>query len=67
VSHRTPISIMLDLVIRNALIVDGLGNPPRRGDLGVWVNGVQVAGDSGILEDCGRPGKLLRSFEPWTA
>src|SRR6185295_2889391 len=26
---------MHDLVIRNALLVDGLGSPPRRGDLAV--------------------------------
>jgi N-acyl-D-aspartate/D-glutamate deacylase len=36
---------------------------PGVGVYGVWVNGVQVADESGILEGCGRPGKLLRNFE----
>ncbi len=35
---------------------------PAIGVYGVWVNGAQVADQSGILEGCGRPGKLLRSF-----
>lgn len=36
---------------------------PAIGVYGVWVNGVQVADASGILEPCGRPGMLLRRFE----
>jgi N-acyl-D-aspartate/D-glutamate deacylase len=36
---------------------------PAIGVYGVWVNGVQVADESGILAHCGRPGKLLRKFE----
>jgi len=35
---------------------------PAIGVYGVWVNGVQIADESGMLNDCGRPGKLLRSF-----
>ena len=35
---------------------------PALGVYGVWVNGAQVVGESGILSDCGRPGKLLRSL-----
>jgi N-acyl-D-aspartate/D-glutamate deacylase len=35
---------------------------PAVGVYGVWVNGVQVAAEAGILENCGRPGKLLRTF-----
>jgi N-acyl-D-aspartate/D-glutamate deacylase len=36
---------------------------PAIGVYGVWVNGVQVADESGILAHCGRPGRLLRKFE----
>jgi N-acyl-D-aspartate/D-glutamate deacylase len=36
---------------------------PGVGVYGVWVNGVQVADESGILDGCGRPGKLLRNFD----
>jgi N-acyl-D-aspartate/D-glutamate deacylase len=36
---------------------------PAIGVYGVWVNGVQVADESGILANCGRPGRLLRKFE----
>jgi N-acyl-D-aspartate/D-glutamate deacylase len=36
---------------------------PAIGVYGVWVNGVQVADESGILKNCGRPGRLLRKFE----
>jgi len=29
---------------------------------GVWVNGVRAVGPHGVIEDCGRPGKLIREF-----
>jgi len=35
---------------------------PALGVYGVWVNGAQVVGESGMLSGCGRPGKLLRSL-----
>ena len=36
---------MHDLVIRNALLLDGLGSPPRRGDLGVLNGRISDAGE----------------------
>jgi len=38
---------MHDLVIRNALLVDGLGSPPRRGDLAVSEGKIAEIGSSG--------------------
>ena len=35
---------------------------PAVGVRGVWVNGVQTADERGVLKDCGRPGRVLRSF-----
>jgi N-acyl-D-aspartate/D-glutamate deacylase len=29
---------------------------------GVWVNGVRTVDATGVRQDCGRPGKLLRDF-----
>ncbi|MGH8667696.1 MAG: N-acyl-D-amino-acid deacylase family protein [Burkholderiales bacterium] len=39
---------MHDLVIRNALLVDGLGSPPRRGDLAVSQGRIQEVGKSAL-------------------
>jgi N-acyl-D-amino-acid deacylase len=35
---------------------------PAVGLHGVWINGVRAVGPSGILSDCGRPGRVLREF-----
>ena len=35
---------------------------PAVGLHGVWVNGVRVADERGILQDCGRPGQVVRTF-----
>jgi N-acyl-D-aspartate/D-glutamate deacylase len=35
---------------------------PAIGLRGVWVNGVRVVDERGLLRDCGRPGRLLRHF-----
>jgi N-acyl-D-aspartate/D-glutamate deacylase len=37
---------------------------PAVGLHGVWVNGVRTADARGVVKDCGRPGRLLREFEP---
>src|SRR5688500_11238829 len=39
---------MHDLVIRNALLVDGLGSPPRRGDLAVKDGKIREVGSTGL-------------------
>ena len=36
---------------------------PGVGVHGVWVNGVRTADEGGVLESCGRPGRVLREFE----
>jgi len=46
---------MFDLVIRDALLLDGLDAPPRRG-------GVRIAGKAGTLDKHRLPGQLLREF-----
>jgi hypothetical protein len=84
---------MHDLLIKDALVVDGTkaparhawvdpatvgrgpkervfdlrGNAPRlttkpRGVHGLWINGAQVADETGLLPARGRPGRLLRDF-----
>jgi hypothetical protein len=35
---------------------------PGVGVHGVWVNGVRTADERGVLESCGRPGRVLREF-----
>jgi N-acyl-D-aspartate/D-glutamate deacylase len=40
---------MHDLVIRNALLVDGLGSPPRRGDLAVSNGKIEEVGEITLL------------------
>jgi len=35
---------------------------PAKGLHGVWVNGVQLADATGLLDDGARPGRLLRDF-----
>jgi N-acyl-D-aspartate/D-glutamate deacylase len=35
---------------------------PAVGLVGTWVNGVRTFGSSGVLRDCGRPGRVLRDF-----
>jgi len=35
---------------------------PAVGLHGVWVNGVRTADASGVIADCGRPGRLLKEF-----
>jgi N-acyl-D-aspartate/D-glutamate deacylase len=35
---------------------------PAVGVHGVWVNGVRTADTSGVRPDCGRPGRVLRTF-----
>jgi N-acyl-D-aspartate/D-glutamate deacylase len=35
---------------------------PAVGVHGVWVNGVRTADDNGVRADCGRPGRVLRTF-----
>jgi N-acyl-D-amino-acid deacylase len=35
---------------------------PAIGLYGVWVNGVRAIDEKGPIEDCGRPGKLMREF-----
>jgi N-acyl-D-aspartate/D-glutamate deacylase len=35
---------------------------PGVGVHGVWVNGVRTADERGVLQDCGRPGQVLREF-----
>jgi N-acyl-D-amino-acid deacylase len=35
---------------------------PAKGLYGVWVNGVRVVDENGLIGDCGRPGHLLRDF-----
>ena len=35
---------------------------PAVGVHGVWVNGVRTVNETGILHDCGRPGRVLRDF-----
>ena len=39
---------MHDLVIRNALLVDGLGSPPRRGDLAVKDGKIRETGTASL-------------------
>jgi hypothetical protein len=51
---------MHDLVIDDALLIEGTGALPRHG---VWVNGTRVVDEKGPIRDCGRPGKLLREFD----
>ncbi|HEY5896536.1 MAG TPA: hypothetical protein VIV54_03170 [Burkholderiales bacterium] len=56
---------MHDLLIRNALLLDGLGSPPVHGDLavrGVWVNGRRIVDESGVRLGEPLSGKLLREF-----
>ena len=36
---------------------------PGVGVHGVWVNGVRTADEGGVLDNCGRPGRVLREFE----
>ena len=31
---------------------------------GVWVNGIRVVDEHGLVRDCGRPGQVLRDFAP---
>ncbi|MCP5151334.1 MAG: amidohydrolase family protein [Ectothiorhodospiraceae bacterium] len=33
-----------------------------KGVHGVWVNGVRAVGTEGVIEGCGRPGRLIRDF-----
>jgi N-acyl-D-aspartate/D-glutamate deacylase len=35
---------------------------PAVGVHGVWVNGVRVANETGVIADCGHPGRVLRDF-----
>lgn len=35
---------------------------PAMGLHGVWVNGVRTADASGVIADCGRPGRVLKEF-----
>jgi N-acyl-D-amino-acid deacylase len=35
---------------------------PAVGLHGVWVNGVRTVNERGVVADCGRPGRVLRSF-----
>ena len=35
---------------------------PAVGLHGVWVNGVRTADQTGVLGDCGRPGRVLKEF-----
>jgi hypothetical protein len=35
---------------------------PAVGVHGVWVNGVRTADERGVRSDCGRPGRVLRTF-----
>jgi hypothetical protein len=35
---------------------------PAVGLHGVWVNGVRTADATGVIADCGRPGRLLKEF-----
>jgi N-acyl-D-aspartate/D-glutamate deacylase len=35
---------------------------PAVGVHGVWVNGVRSVDERGVIEDCGRPGRVLREF-----
>jgi N-acyl-D-aspartate/D-glutamate deacylase len=37
---------------------------PAVGLHGVWVNGVRTVDERGVVRECGRPGRLLREFEP---
>jgi len=52
---------------RKRRVFDLPGGAPRlttdpQGVHGVFVNGVEVANAAGRIEDCGRPGRLLREF-----
>ena len=35
---------------------------PAVGLHGVWVNGVRAVDPRGVINDCGRPGRVLREF-----
>jgi len=35
---------------------------PAVGLHGVWVNGVRTTDGSGVIADCGRPGRVLKEF-----
>jgi N-acyl-D-aspartate/D-glutamate deacylase len=35
---------------------------PAVGLHGVWVNGVRTADPTGVIADCGRPGRVLKEF-----
>jgi N-acyl-D-aspartate/D-glutamate deacylase len=35
---------------------------PAVGVHGVWVNGVRTVNESGVIRECGRPGRVLRDF-----
>ena len=35
---------------------------PAVGLLGAWVNGVRTVDETGLVRDCGRPGRVLREF-----